>query len=346
MAPETTKSSRKSNSSSKPGKKSTSLVESILSGAFHKDESSSSRSSKRREGKVSKDCTTSESKDHNSGTKYGTKSTKSTSSKTSKAAKSTHASSDTFLESVFFRNESQAPPSTSTHPLQPSQPSQPASTKIISSPPSGPPQDHQHSKPSATSMKSVHVTEKDKEMAKKQLKIEELSEKELEEQETWALEKLIQCGRCPQNWGWERYTAPAGYEKYNGYRCCGSPVPGARHVHMISHELLAEGKGGLYILSLTTNWWDGPFYPGDHENAFAFQVTPFSQTVNIQQMAPGQQQIQSTLSTNDNHSITVAQNTAAGTQMQFQQMQNMFAQLFPGTPQLQFPSSPPPLFKR
>ena len=52
--------------------------------------------------------------------------------------------------------------------------------------------------------------------------------------------------------------------------------------YLISHELLAEGKGGLYILSLLTNWCDGPVYPGDHENAFAFQATPFAQTFTIQ----------------------------------------------------------------
>ena len=293
MAPDSTKSPKKSSSGSKSAKKPVSIMESLLSSAFHKDESSSSKSSKRPAGKDSKERNKPESKSTPSGSKHGTESTKTSHHKpsVSKTSKLSHVPSEKFLKSEFFRDESQTPeffpPSQASRPPQSPHP---PTSKLDSQPPLGSTQDQQPSKAPPTKLKSVHVTEKDKKMATRQLKIEKLSDKDLEEQEAWALEKLIESGRCPQNWGWGRYTAPAGYEKYNGYRCCGSSQPGARHVHMISHELLAEGKGGLYILSFLTNWWDGPFYPGDHENAFAFQSTPFAQTFTVQQIASQQQQ--------------------------------------------------------
>ncbi|PVH87727.1 hypothetical protein DL98DRAFT_525755 [Cadophora sp. DSE1049] len=352
MAPDSKKSPKKSSSSSKPAKKSASLMESLLSSAFHKAESSSSKSSKRPEGKDAKERSKPELKDHQSSSKHGSKSTKFSSSRPSdaKTNKSTRVQTETFLKSEFFRDESQALPLPTTKPPQPSQPSQapqPPKSKIIPKPPPGLLEDRQPSKPPTTMLQSVHITDRDKKMATRQLKIEKLSAKELDEQETWAREKLIQSGCCPQNWGWERYTAPAGYEKYNGYRCCGNPEPNSIHVHMISHELLAEGKGGLYILSLESNWWTGPFYPGDDENAFAFQTRPVVFTF---QQTGSQQQRQT--SSNSNYNVSIISNTSntsnttAGAQIQFQQMQNMFAQLFPGTPQYQFPSNSTPPGKR
>ena len=40
----------------------------------------------------------------------------------------------------------------------------------------------------------------------------------------------------------------------NGYRCYGGAS-----THLVSHELLAEGRNRLYRLNQDTNWWEGPF---------------------------------------------------------------------------------------
>ncbi|KAG4417101.1 hypothetical protein IFR04_009737 [Cadophora malorum] len=183
MAPDPTKTPKKSRSGSKAAKKSVSIMGSLLSSAFQKDKSAPSKSSKRPEGKDPKERTKSESKIQRQviHVMYRRKSS---------------------LKSEFFRDESQTPQPSS--PSLPSQAPQPPMSKVIPQPHVRPPQGRQPTKPPPTKLQSVHVTEKDQKMASRQLKIEKLAAKELEEQEAWALEKLIESGRCPQNWGWEK----------------------------------------------------------------------------------------------------------------------------------------------
>jgi hypothetical protein len=69
-------------------------------------------------------------------------------------------------------------------------------------------------------------------------------------QEDWAQSMIQRAGVCPQGSAWQR-------EK-SGYRCEG------KH-HEIPDELLAEGKGGVYVTpggkrgKIEPRW--GPYYP-------------------------------------------------------------------------------------
>jgi len=247
MAQDTTKSPKKSSSGSKFAKKPISIMESLLSSAFHKDESSSSKSSKRPEGKDAKERTKPESKITQSGSKHGTQSTKSShhKSSSSKTSKSSHVPSGKFSKSEFFRDESQAPVNVSRYP--------------------GP---VRSTHPKIT---TTFTSEHDKKMASRQLELGTLSETELQEQEQWAQVKLVESGSCPAGWCWQRYTAPEGYSQFNGYRCYGGAI-----THLVSHDLLAEGRNRLFRLNRDTNWWEGPFdakvvrrellnWQGDHQ---------------------------------------------------------------------------------
>jgi hypothetical protein len=70
-------------------------------------------------------------------------------------------------------------------------------------------------------------------------------------QNVWAQEIIKGTGVCPQDFGWERV------EPY-GYQCLG------KH-HLITDELLAQGRGGLWLVpagkagKMDTRW--GPYYP-------------------------------------------------------------------------------------
>ncbi|KAH9214156.1 hypothetical protein DL95DRAFT_504546 [Leptodontidium sp. 2 PMI_412] len=354
MAPHPKKSSKSPSSSSKPVKKPASSVGSMLNSVFFKDSS---------EAPKSKPSKTSEVKDHpkkDSSSKYVSKSTKPSSSK---PPKTTSTRKDPVLESAFFRDESRVvkplpservkhskPPSQPAkdptppphpHPptgWQPSEtptpvPSEPAS--FSKPPPPQPPQDWEPPKTVKPKQKSTHITDHDKEMAKKQLKIEKLSAREMKEQEVWAQEKLVKSGSCPQGWGWERYTAPAGYEKYNGYRCGGSPPElNLSHVHMITDELLAEGKCGYYQLSHETNWWTGPHYPSNSPGTVV-QLQNGLQAINsgpgIQQMTtsqPSPNQVQ--MSINNSSGTAVPNSSQMMTPEQFSALfESIFSQFPP-----------------
>ncbi|KAG4432867.1 hypothetical protein IFR05_011641 [Cadophora sp. M221] len=352
MAPDPKKSSKSTSSSSKPAKKPTSSMGSALASVFFKDSSDAPKP---------KPPKPSEAKEHSkkdSSSKHASKSTKSSSSKasSSKAPRTNSIRKDPVLESALFRDESRIvkpppserlkkskPPPQPLKDLQPLQPAmnptppphpptswQPSETptsvpSVLASfskpPPPQPPQKWQPPKTEKPKQKSCHITDHDKKMAKKQLKIERLSVEEIEEQEVWAQEQLIKSGSCPQGWGWERYTAPAGYEKYSGYRCGKSPPElGLRHVHMITNELLAEGKCGFYQLSYETNWWTGPFYPGNSSGTVV-QLPNGFQVLNL---GPGVQMTTNTqpslnpvqISTN-NSSGTPVSNSAQMTPEQF-----------------------------
>lgn len=75
-------------------------------------------------------------------------------------------------------------------------------------------------------------TQHDVQMAARQVRYDELSVQDRSEQEVWAQSQLKQIvGRCPQSFGWIRETG--------GYRCGGGD-------HLVTDELLAEGKGRYY----------------------------------------------------------------------------------------------------
>ncbi|KAH7346517.1 hypothetical protein BKA65DRAFT_585523 [Rhexocercosporidium sp. MPI-PUGE-AT-0058] len=281
MAPDSKKSpkSPSSGSSSKPAQKPTSTVGSVLASAFFKDSS---------EVPKTKTLKPSETKEHpkkDSSSKYASKSTKpprTTSTRTEP------------LSSTYFKDESRIiKPMPSERDKEHRSPPhiskdwQPSQLAASSQPTPQPPKDWKPSKTVTPKPKSNHTTDRAKKMAKKQLKREKLSSKEVEEQDVWAQEQLMKSGCCPKGWGWVRYTAPAGYEKYSGYRCGLSPPElNAFHVHMITDELLAEGKCGYYQLSRETNWWTGPWYPSDSPPGGGFQIQIGAPVINL---APGTQ---------------------------------------------------------
>ncbi|PVH87725.1 hypothetical protein DL98DRAFT_635472 [Cadophora sp. DSE1049] len=240
MAPDTKKSPKASrpSSSSKPAKKRVSILGSMLNSAFTKDSSSISipKVAKNAEGKDSKDqpkeAKSSSSKQSSKrvkpkSSKHATEATTSSSSKprskvpSSKLSEVTTVQSEMFLSSAFFKDESQPP------------------TPIQSTTPE---------------LTTAFTSEHDKKMATRQLQIDTLSETELQEQEEWAQTKLVESWTCPMGRGWQRYIAPEGYSQFDGYRCYGGAS-----THLVSHQLLAEGKNSLYRLSDSTGWWEGPF---------------------------------------------------------------------------------------
>ncbi|KAK0121120.1 hypothetical protein ONS96_011302 [Cadophora gregata f. sp. sojae] len=216
----------------------------MLDSAFSRDSSSrpSSKLSKHtdkqdvknsaKETKSSRSKSTSKSV-KSSASKHTTEKTKSSSSKpksglpTSKLCNTATAETEQFLNSAFFKDESRVQ-------VEESQPPAPA----------------QSTTPDIT---TAFTSEHDRKMATRQLRIDTLSEVELQEQEEWAQKRLLESQACPAGWGWQRYTAPEGYSQFNGYRCYGGAS-----THLVSHELLAEGKNRLYQLDPFTNW-AGPF---------------------------------------------------------------------------------------
>ncbi|KAH7410765.1 hypothetical protein BKA64DRAFT_772001 [Cadophora sp. MPI-SDFR-AT-0126] len=237
-----------SNASSKPGKKPKTILDSLLHSMFTNDipRTQSAQPPKHTDGEKSNER---QKKSKRSTSEHTTKSTKASRSKhateaaeasnskskskllpskladpkipSSKLRDSKISESETFLNSTFFKDESRAP-------------------ALI---------------PSATpELTTSFTSEHDRKMATRQLQINTLSETELQEQENWAQMKLFESGSCPMGWGWQRYTAPEGYAQFDGYRCCGGAS-----THLVTHELLAEGKNRLYRLSGSTNWWEGPF---------------------------------------------------------------------------------------
>jgi hypothetical protein len=101
--------------------------------------------------------------------------------------------------------------------------------------------------PTGTTFKS----EFDVKMASRQTRIESMPPKECQEQEKWAQSQLRQLDtKCPLGFVWGRIPG--------GYRCLPEGKPG---IHKVTDELIAEGKGGVYVLSLDmVNKWTGPFY--------------------------------------------------------------------------------------
>ncbi|TVY45896.1 hypothetical protein LSUB1_G000491 [Lachnellula subtilissima] len=89
---------------------------------------------------------------------------------------------------------------------------------------------------------STLKTSYDVKMATRQLQIESLSSVEKNEQDKWALSQLSLHSTCVMGLEWRKSV--------NGYRCSGGG-------HLVTNELLAEGKGGLYH---HCGVWLGPMY--------------------------------------------------------------------------------------
>ncbi len=70
-------------------------------------------------------------------------------------------------------------------------------------------------------------------MASRQVQYESLSPQDKQKQEEWAQEKIRSLGPCPEGFEWLRVPG--------GYNCGGGS-------HWQSDELVAEGKGGFYML--------------------------------------------------------------------------------------------------
>jgi hypothetical protein len=70
-------------------------------------------------------------------------------------------------------------------------------------------------------------------MASRQVQYETLSPQDRKKQEEWAQEKIKTLGPCPEGFEWQRV--------HGGYHCGGGN-------HWTPDELVAEGKGGFYML--------------------------------------------------------------------------------------------------
>ncbi len=90
------------------------------------------------------------------------------------------------------------------------------------------------------STKTAFRSQHDIEMATRQTKYESLTPQEQKKQEEWAQEKIQTLGPCPQGFRWSRIPC--------GYHCQGG-------AHWMSDEMLAEGKGGFFILDDSTPYW-------------------------------------------------------------------------------------------
>ncbi|KAH7407772.1 hypothetical protein BKA64DRAFT_706178 [Cadophora sp. MPI-SDFR-AT-0126] len=90
--------------------------------------------------------------------------------------------------------------------------------------------------------KTAFTDPRDIEMAEKQIRLKTLKPDELEKQHKWAQEKLQSHGLCPAGYKWWEYNKgvdEAG-NQLEGYRCYAGN-------HLVTHELLAEAKGGCYV---------------------------------------------------------------------------------------------------
>jgi len=81
---------------------------------------------------------------------------------------------------------------------------------------------------------------------------------ERKKQERWAQSIVQKTASCPEWYEWDRIE--------NGYHCQGGH-------HLITDELLAEGKGGVYAVPLShrIDFYMGPYYPDpDHPEYFPY----------------------------------------------------------------------------
>ncbi|CZT52808.1 uncharacterized protein RSE6_14186 [Rhynchosporium secalis] len=89
-------------------------------------------------------------------------------------------------------------------------------------------------------------------MEKRQLRIDRLTEKEVWEQDEWAVKRLKASGMCPQKWKWRRHTEPkcGEQEELAGYRCYGGIS-----THFVTHKMIAKGRGEVLSLTSEAKRW-------------------------------------------------------------------------------------------
>lgn len=95
---------------------------------------------------------------------------------------------------------------------------------------------------------STIKTDHDIKMAARQSQIDSLPAAEKTEQEKWAQMQIQQHTKCPAGLKWKRIDI--------GYQCTGT-------AHIMTHELLAEGRGGMYHWHRSIGeraMWLGPLY--------------------------------------------------------------------------------------
>jgi hypothetical protein len=99
--------------------------------------------------------------------------------------------------------------------------------------------------------KSVLADPNDQRMASRQTRYSSMAPAEQRAQNAWAQGIIMGTGVCPQDFGWQRVEP-------HGYQCLG------KH-HLITDELLAQGRGGLWLVpagkacKMDVRW--GPYYP-------------------------------------------------------------------------------------
>ncbi|KAF8847327.1 hypothetical protein BDZ45DRAFT_560441, partial [Acephala macrosclerotiorum] len=102
-----------------------------------------------------------------------------------------------------------------------------------------------------TAVKSIFKNARDAEMGARQTMINTLSLDERKEQEKWAMNHLKLTVACPDAFTWKRID--------KGYHCNGEH-------HLITDEILAEGKGGVFLIGgdLEEERW-GPYYASNEK---------------------------------------------------------------------------------
>jgi hypothetical protein len=96
--------------------------------------------------------------------------------------------------------------------------------------------------------KSLFINQSEAKMASRQTQYESLPPEQRAKQESWAQSFLKRVGRCPQDFGWQRVEGI-------GYQCEGLN-------HLVTDELIAEGKGGFMVLREENPYFPamGPYY--------------------------------------------------------------------------------------
>jgi len=114
---------------------------------------------------------------------------------------------------------------------------------------------------------SIHATKHDQQMASRQIHINTMSGRELQEQEKWAQSKLTQAaGVCMDGFGWQRTDICENTGLISGYKCLGGG-------HFVSDESLAKGTEGCYLRALKPSVFDSRgIYPHLDGKLFAKEL--------------------------------------------------------------------------
>lgn len=101
------------------------------------------------------------------------------------------------------------------------------------------------------SVKNIYTNPQDEWMASRQSLYSSLRGRDLDEQKQWVTKTLALTKSCPDSFSWNRAAS--------GYHCKGEH-------HFITDELIAENKGGVYLIGgdLESERW-GPYYASNKE---------------------------------------------------------------------------------